>query len=443
MMKLSRFVKPTLLLCVLTLPFNNSSVFAVGSGGFENPSFSASSLGQANAVVAQADEASAISYNPAGIVYLPGVQTQTSAAFISMFTKREARNGDSNWSSGTGSLVPTAYLTINPGHYLKDRVAFGVGSDSPFGLANKYDSAHSHVHYTGWKNAIKMFTVKPVMSVKLHDKLSVGAGPIYHRVFDISSTLAYPNVLLGAGLPDGQARVNLTGDGWGWHFGALAKPHEKHQFGFYFRSPVTVQTHGRVKVENAAVGGAFETKANAKFELPLNFTWAYAYKPTRKLTVEADVGFTRWAAHERLFIDTAPVNAANDAILAAIGKSSKDYSNTWSFHLGGNHKTTERLTLRAGGLFYSNAVPEENFIPAVPDSNSLAFGLGGGYKITQNFSVDLTYFTRFWLNRSIDNSISEVLGTSVDGKYFSYLQMGMVTFSYKWEPKAKELVSAA
>lgn len=442
MINKSRLFNGFILAVFTTVALPSPNLFAVGSGGFENPSFSATSLGQANAVVAQADEAAAISYNPAGIVYLPGIQTQTSAAFISLFTKREATSGDSNWSSGTGSIVPTAYLTINPGRYLKNRVAFGIGADSPFGLANKYDSAHSHVRYTGWKNSLKMFTVKPVMSVKLHEKFSVGAGPVYHRLMDFSSVLAYPNALLGS-FPDGQARVNMSGDGWGWQFGALAKPHEKHQFGFYFRSPVTLQTHGRIKVENATVGRAFETKANAKVDLPLNFTWAYAYKPTPKLTIETDLGFTRWAAHERLFIDAAPVDASNNAILAAIGKASKDYSNSWSVHLGGNHKTTNKLTLRAGGLFYSNTVPEENFIPAVPDSNSLAFGLGAGYKITENLSVDLTYFTRFWLRRKIDNSLTEVLGTTVDGKYFSYLQMGMLTFSYKWEPKAKEVSSAA
>lgn len=434
MMKLSRFTKPTLLLCVLALPFNNTTVFAVGSGGFENASFSAASLGQSNAVIAQADEAAAISYNPAGLVYLPGIQTQVNAAFISAFTHRKAPNDDSQWSSGTINMVPTGYVSINPGHYLRDRLSFGVGADSPFGLSNKWNSNQSHVHYAGWRNYLKMYAIKPVASIKLHEKFSIGGGPIYYRIFDFGGIQAYPNAaVFGAGTPDGQVRLNLSGNTWGWHFGALAKPHEKHHFGFYFRSPATVRTRGRVKVENSTASGNFETGGKAKLDLPLNFTFGYAFKPTNKLTVETDLGYTRWAAHKRLFIDAAPVSAADDAILSAIGKQDKDYSDSWALQLGTKYKLNAKSYISAGTMFIWAAVPKDHFIPAVPDSNSLAFSLGTGYQLTKHLQVDISYFNRFWLPRQIDNNISETLGTTIDGKYSTYAQELMMGVSYKFD----------
>jgi len=146
-------------ICGLIQLLPAGSAFAVGSGGFENATFSASSLAQSGATVAQADEAAAISYNPAGLAYLPGIKGQSSAAFLSVFTHREAPNNDSQWSSGTLNLVPTAHLSMNPGSLLGDRVSLGIGSDSPFGLSNKWNSNQSHVHYAGWRNYLKMYTI--------------------------------------------------------------------------------------------------------------------------------------------------------------------------------------------------------------------------------------------------------------------------------------------
>ena len=439
-----------------------NQAFAVGSGGFENASFSAKSLAESNAVVAQADEPAAISYNPAGIVHLPGLQVQSNAAFISLFTFHE-KDGNSTRSSGTLSMVPTAYATVNPGKLLWNRVAFGIGSDSPFGLANKYDSNHPIAHYTGYRTWLKMFTIKPVAAVKITDWLSVGGGPMYYRVFDFGTILAYPNRLLQSPFgpvpgppflplfPDGQLRLNLSGNSWGWQMGVLMKPHKKHRFGFYFRSPVQMKVKGKIKVENASDvtvvpltfppfvsfrtshSRAFETGGHAKLNLPLNITVGYAFQPNDRSTIEVDFGFTRWSTFNRLYINADPVNAADDAILKALGTIDTDYRNGFTLHLGGNHKVTKNLTLRGGGMYFWTPVPKRHFRPSVPDANALAFSIGASYEFSKHFIFDAGYFNRFSLRRHIDNDISEVLGTSVDGRYFSYIQELFIGFTYKWD----------
>jgi long-chain fatty acid transport protein len=419
---------------VLTLLAFPKALFAVGSAGFENATFSAKSLAQSNAVTAQADEPAAISYNPAGIVDLPGIQMQSNAAFISAFTyHNNPSTGVHTKSTGTINFIPTGYITINPGCLLNDRVAIGIGSDSPFGLSKKYNSASPIARYTGYDNWLKMYTIKPVVAFKIADWLSVGGGPVYYRIFDFGGVLAYPNVLLGAPFPDGQVRLNLSGNTWGWQMGALLKPHKKHQFGFYFRSPVTVRTRGLIKVENATIGGNFETGGNAKMDLPLNFTWAYAFKPTDRTTIEADLGFTRWSAHKRLYINADPVNAADDAILAASGKADKDYRGGFLIALGANHTFKNKLTVMGGIDFRWAAVPKDHFIPSVPDSNRLSFGLGVSYALAKYLDVSLAYYNSFFLRRTVNNSIGESIGMSVDGKYFSYLQDVVFGVTLKWD----------
>ena len=429
MKKLSAFLLLPFFLISFSVP-----AFAVGSAGFENATFSAYSLAQGGATVAQADEPATISYNPAGITQLDGIQAQANMGFISGFTFYNSDTQGSTRSTGTIASFPTGYLTVNPGSYLHDRLSFGVGSDSPFGLTKKYESMHPIARYTGYDISLLMYTIKPVAAIKVNEKISIGAGPVYYRVFDFSAVQKYPNTLLVGGAADGQVRLDqLKGNTWGWQLGILAKPSKKHSLGFYFRSPVTVKTTGLIKVENSVVGGRFETGGSAKIDLPLNFTWAYAFKPNDGTTIEADLGFTRWSAHKRLFIDAAPVNANDDAVLAAIGKQDKDWSDSFAMQIGARQRITNKLDALLGAYFVTAAAPKDHFIPSVPDSNRLSFSVGAKYSPTPHLDISFAYMVLFNLRRRIDNSLSESLGTSVDGTYSGFLQDVVLSATYKFD----------
>ncbi|OGX13931.1 MAG: hypothetical protein A2351_07050 [Omnitrophica bacterium RIFOXYB12_FULL_50_7] len=425
---------------IVFIAITPAPAFAVGSGGFENASFSAKQLGTGAAVTATPDEPAAISYNPAGIADLPGVQVQGNANFISLMTFKDNDTTGSTRSSGTLNLVPTSYVTINPGKIFGDKLAFGVGTDSPFGLLNKYKSSDPAVHYTGWKNWLKMYTIKPTVAYKITDKISVGGGPMWYRIYDFGGMQAYPNIL-AAGAPfftglttDGQIRINTAGNRWGWQMGALMKLSEKHRLGYYFRSPVVVKTSGLVKVENSSIGN-FETGVHTKVSLPMNMTWAYAYQPTPKTHYEADFTWSHWSTYERQYFVTDPSgSAANDAILNAIRAADKDYRDGYGIQLGASHKLTKKLTLRGGSWFYWTPIPKTSFIPAVADANHLAVSIGAGYDINKYFTADLCYYNSFYFRRRINNSIGEALpNSSVDGTYTSYSQAFTVSLTMKWD----------
>jgi len=105
--------------------------FAVGSGGFENASFSAKQLGLGGTGTATPDEPAAISYNPAGIADLPGVQVQGDANFISLMTfKHNDVTGDTR-SAGTLNLIPTGYITINPGKIFQSTLISPIPGAAP------------------------------------------------------------------------------------------------------------------------------------------------------------------------------------------------------------------------------------------------------------------------------------------------------------------------
>jgi long-chain fatty acid transport protein len=422
--------------------------FAVGGGGFENASFSAKQISMSGSGTASPDEPAAISYNPAGIVDLPGVQFQGDANFLSMLTwKDNSATGDTH-SSGTLSFVPTGYLTINPGKMFQDKLALGVGSDSPFGLMNKYNSSDPAVHYAGWRNYLKMYTIKPTLAYKITDKISLGGGPMWYRIYDFGGIQGYPNNLatlpFGVTTTDGQVRLNTSGNKWGWQMGTLIKLTPKHRLGYYFRSPVVVKTSGLAKVENSDFSGIgligphnFETGVHTKVALPMNMTWAYAYQPTAKTFYEADFTWSHWKTYKRQYFVTDPSgNAVDDAILNAIRQGDKDYHDGYGIQLGVSHKLTKKLTLRGGSFFYFTPIPEKNFIPAVPDSNHLSLSIGLGYAISKYLTADIAYSNAFYFQRKIANSVAEnpaLLNSSVDGNYTSYMQEFTISLTAHWD----------
>jgi len=423
--------------------------FAVGGGGYENASFSAKQLGLGGAVTATPDEPAAISYNPAGIADLPGVQVQGDANFISLMTFRDnhtttagkANTTGSTRSSGTITLVPTGYVTINPGKIFQNKLGLGVGFDSPFGLMNKFKSSDPSTHYTGWNNYLKMYTIKPTIAYKITDKVSLGGGPMWYRIYDFGGIQGYPNSLIPPyTAPDGQIRLNTAGNHWGWQMGALIKLTEKHRVGYYFRSPVVVKTSGLAKVENSAFyggNGAYETGVHTKVSLPMNMTWAYAYQPTPKTHFEADFTWSHWSTYQRqYFVTDLTKSVADNNILNVIRAADKDYRDAYGLQLGVSHKLTQKLTLRGGSWFYWTPIPKTSFIPAVADSNHVAISIGAGYDINKYLTADLCYYNSFYFRRRINNNIGEspvLANSSVDGTYTSYSQAFTASITMHWD----------
>ena len=115
-------------LFLLTLLLSPSPLFAVGSSGFENASYSAKTLAQANAVAARPEDPSTVSFNPAGLLELPGIQTNLGLEGLDFRVfHRNQVTGDHNQNTGKLLLIPSFYLTANPGDYLDNRLAFGLG----------------------------------------------------------------------------------------------------------------------------------------------------------------------------------------------------------------------------------------------------------------------------------------------------------------------------
>ena len=169
-------------LLVLSLIFP-AHAFAVGSAGFENASYSAKTLGQANATVARPQDPSTVLSNPAGLIDLEGIQTTAGLQGLNWkIMHKDRATGDFNDNNGKLILIPSFYLSANPGELLKNRVAFGLGVNSPFGLASSFP-ATGVGHYTGYQNSLRSVATTLAGAVKLADWISVGGGAVDYWIY--------------------------------------------------------------------------------------------------------------------------------------------------------------------------------------------------------------------------------------------------------------------
>jgi len=433
-----------------------SQAWAVGSSGFENASLSARSIGQSNAVVARPTNPDTVVFNPAGIPELEGVQITGGVAGVNTHTwfKSSTSTGGSEKNTPQLALVPNFYMTVNPGdklpgEALDNRLGFGVGVNSPFGLKNRYDSTGVMGRYTGFRNYLEMIAVTMAGGVKLTDNVSVGGGAVNYVAYKYQQIANFPNsnilaaVVPGNTFADGQARSELSGNGWGWTFGALVKPAEKHRVGFYYRSRATVGVEGTFKIENLnpllaspllgnifPTSPSFETTVKSDVNLPSSMTLGYAYVPSEKWAIEVDVAFTRWS----VFADQDAEFGFSNVVTRGLGVTPRDYNDTWSFYIGGHYQLTDKIDLLAGALYYEAASPKGHVDNVLVDADRLAASIGIRYKVTENLDVDMAYLGMYHFKRDIANGqVFAKTGLNIDGKYQSYTNDFMMNITYRFD----------
>src|SRR5256712_12829585 len=104
------------------------------AGGFSFTEHGAAASGKANAFAGEANDPSAIFYNPAGITQLPGTQVMIGASLVKLdSTFRSSTTVESTQLQDQFPVLPYVYIT----HRFKgwdERLSIGLGIYTPFGI---------------------------------------------------------------------------------------------------------------------------------------------------------------------------------------------------------------------------------------------------------------------------------------------------------------------
>lgn len=142
------------------------------AAGFALLQQGAAAMGQGNAFVAEANDPSAIFYNPAGLNQLKRPELYIGTTYNAPDREFHGPGGVFSQTNHRIYRSPSIYL-VYPFH---DRVAAGIGFFVPFGLGTVWHPEWAGRYLTTF-SSLKTYTVNPVLSVKLFNNFSVAMGP--------------------------------------------------------------------------------------------------------------------------------------------------------------------------------------------------------------------------------------------------------------------------
>ncbi|MDP2045297.1 MAG: outer membrane protein transport protein, partial [Deltaproteobacteria bacterium] len=193
-------------------------------------------MGQGNAFVAEANDASAIFYNPAGLNQIKRAQVYQGSFFN--YPDREFSGGGQD--SQTNHRIYrslTAYVAI-PVH---ERVVLGLGFFSPFGMGTAWPPTWAGRYITTF-SSLHTYNLNPVVSVKVLDNLSLAAG--FNVLWSQVRLKRKTPLVLGGRAVDGEIELTGAGTGAGYNLGVHYEPWSGLKLGVAYRSKIEVNHIG-------------------------------------------------------------------------------------------------------------------------------------------------------------------------------------------------------
>lgn len=395
---------------ILSVLGTSSDGFAAG---FRLPEQGVASLGMASAFVGQADDPSAVWYNPAAITQLDGTRIYGGVIAVHPVLTHETIIGTTDVSNRETHLPVHFYAT----HKLNDRFALGLGINNPFGLATDW-APTSLTRAVATFSKVVTTEVNPNVAYQLSDHASVAVGFAY---FKARATLE--NIPSGTLL-----RVNGDGDGWGANAAFFLKATKQLNLGLSYRSRIKVPIDGSADLAS----GAFSNGAHSQITFPDILVAGLSYRPTDRLTLNADLDFTFWSTYDRLVIESntfllfpPPVGPTT------VVTQEKQWKDVWCIRLGGQYALTERWKLRAGYLYDKNPVPSAYFETRLPDTDRQGISLGAGLSAGK-VTVDGAFMYLRFNSRTINDSLADGTFQILNGKYKSDAYLAGLSVGYKF-----------
>ncbi len=385
----------------LTLCCLPTSSFASGFGIFTQ---SASSMGQAAAVVAHGDDPSVIFFNPALLNKLEGTQLQVGTTML--FPSR-------NYSGTAGQRAETKDDVFYPStlylsHKFSERISAGLGVFSPFGLGTDWGDSWEG-RYLATNSEMISLTVNPVVSVQITPRLALAAGL---DVIYVDTTLER-NYFTGLGF-DLRQKFSGDGTGVGFNVGAVYDLTPDLSLGVSYRSEIDVTVRGDFRIS----GGVLASGAKADLTLPQQVFAGLCYKGFGPLTLEAGVRWEDWSSFKEL-----QVKLENGVPIRA---EEKNWKSTFAYNVGAKYKLTETVSLLAGYLYGDNPVPDSTFEPAIPDSDTHLFTVGTDLSFK---AVKVAVSYAYQLLEGRERAAAGGLGA---GKFSSDLHMVAASLTYRF-----------
>lgn len=415
----------------------------------------AAASGMGNAFAAQADNPSALHYNPAGMTQLRGIQMMGGGTFVGGTTDFRNASGISATGDHDGAFAwpgpGHGYITANLqglGVSALEKLTVGIGVTTPFGSVMRWPDNSPFRALTTF-TALPLFDIKPTLAYQLHPDLSIGAGAdIYTFASFFGEGHAELQSISPGGLAPAGSKLEFNGKGTapGFNVGALytalrnGEGQPVANLAVVYRSQATLHLDGALSVNGMKVQDATTTLV-----LPQVITGGIALwpvrNPEREWKLELNVDYVGWKSVRNL-----DIHLANGLVIP----QPQNWKSTYAILVGTEYRWVKidrlpgwEIALRAGYTNQQAQVPDLTFNPGVPSADLHVISTGIGLLCQGNGSflglmpcgslgigpikaklvgVDLFYQAFLYEPRTISGNTG--LRAAVNGLYNSTLHAG-------------------
>jgi long-chain fatty acid transport protein len=358
--------------------------------GLSGPETGIKAMGMAGAWTAQANDPTAIFYNPGGLaLFKKGKLT----AGFSAFYHNESQYQGLPPGAGTGTTGQQEQLFTWPVHAfavkpLGPKLKLGLGVSSPYAFKNQWENADNTFpgRFASKRSELQTYDTNVTLSWQATPNLGLGLSGIYRN-----SKLSYARNLAGVnpatGLSVDVGSLNMETDyngAFGGQVGLLQKIGKTFAWGLVYRSPIDVEQTGAGRLTQITTGNSQLDQLNrATFpydtDLPLATTVRYpasaslgiALSPSEKLLIETDVGWSGWSHFKDLNV-SFPTHASFN------NTPQGPYDDALAYRLGVRLGIGKGMQLRFGYAFAETPQADDSLSPFLPDANRSIVSLGFG-----------------------------------------------------------------
>lgn len=350
---------------------------------------SARAMGMAGAFGAQADDPSAVFWNPGGLAFQEERRFQFGITLLSVGEHAFRGATPAPGLSATGRQkhhvepLPQLYW-VEP---ISREWVFGLGLNSPFRLDTGWEDPDAWPgRFIAEKASLRVLDLNPSLAWRASERLGLSVGLVL-RASELDlrrrEAVVNPSTLLD----QEAARVELESDletSVGWSAGLLYRVGRRWSWGASYRSAIELDYAGRTGLTQVVSGDAvFDAVAAATFpfgrEVPFETSidfpdWlnlAAAWQATPTVLLEFDVNRTGW-----------DVLDGTDVIVRAAPRLNRTLVSDWddadTFRLGVRWSGQSNSEWRVGLYFDESPQPEEELDPLLADADRVGYSLGYG-----------------------------------------------------------------
>lgn len=410
----------------------NSVVFMLGVGlagvsaaeALRNQPPGSFGWARAGGKIAHVDDATAVTINPANLLYLNQNSVYGSLAFDYITADYRSPQGATAGTEEPLKMLPAAYASFRPSSDL----AWGIGLHIPYGQSVEYDENFLFRYLTPDFSELFVVDLTPAIAWRVNDRLQLGGG-LNLSWSRLELRQSYPWAALTGNVTDPDGRVRFTADGFdvGATIGVTWQVTMRQHLAATYRSSIDIGYDGDFHIDNippqaAAIGVTPSSRFVTGIKYPSILTLGWGIEVTPDFRLGVDVERLEWSNVREINLEIG-----NNAVIFPTTTVPADWGDTYTAGFGMDWKFAPDKTLRGGYWYLENPIPSRNQQPNLPESEEHVLTLG--LALTRGPHLfDFAYGYVYYEDREVADSVN----AAFNGTYQKEANIAILSYSYRY-----------